>query len=423
MDSDSQSCKAEMNRREFHRSLTVSTLAAAFTAASARRIMGANERLQVGIIGCGGRAGAHIHNLLAIKENDKILEIVAVCDTYRPRLQRAAKATGAAFTTMRHEELVAQKEVDVVLVATPDHWHGFHTLDAMRAGKDVYCEKPLSHWRQLNLPVQLVKTAKETKRIIQVGCQRMSCSAYQQARKLIADGAIGKPILAETGYYRIGDWGERGMPIDDPNAKPGPDLDWERFQGDSPKRDFDVSRYFRWRMYWDYSGGPGTDNYVHFYTPLSYMLNLGYPDTVTASGGKYRYEEREVPDTFNLIVDYPDKFVVICTGTQGNDYQSQGSGDNPIIRGWDATLTLEGNDIVIRPTGGSTKKEQRIPITSDTSELVFWREFLECCRTRQQPKSDIQLGSVVATTLQMAITAMREKRVMKFDQISQKVIG
>ncbi len=408
----------KIGRREFS-AFTASSLAAL---AAARNVPGANDRLGIGVIGCGGRGGAHMHTLLALKSQGEPIDIVALCDTYRPRLERAAKLTGAAFTTMAHEELVARQDVDIVLVATPDHWHGFHTIDAMRAGKDVYCEKPLTHWRQLGLPEKMLQIAEETKTIVQVGCQRMSSTAYAQARALIRQGALGKLLMAETGYYRIGDWGERGMPIDDPNARPGADLDWARFQGDAPARDFDVSRYFRWRMYWDYSGGPGTDNYVHFYTPLAYVMDLGYPDNVVATGGKYRYEEREVPDTFNLLADYPDRLTVVCHGTQGNDFQSPGSGDQPLVRGWDGTLSIEGANIVVRPTSGSAKPALTVPITAGTDELRFWRDFLVCCRARTQPESGIALNAAVATTLQMATLAMRERRYVRYDREKKAVV-
>ena len=410
-----------MGRRRFH-TLAATGLAAALDAAAASRVYGANDRLRLGVIGCGGRGTHHMNVLLQLRSGGEALDVTAVCDTYRPRLENAARLTGAVFKTQRHEELVARDDLDAVLVATPDHWHGFQTLDALKANKDVYCEKPLTHWRQLGLPERLVQTAAQTGRVVQVGCQRMSSSATVQARALIQEGAIGQPIMAETGYYRIGDWGERGMPIDDGAAKPGPDLDWERFQGDAPRKDFDVSRYFRWRMYWDYSGGPGTDNYVHFYTPLAFMLDLGYPDTVVATGGKFRYEEREVPDTFNMIVDYPRKFSVLCQGTQGNDFQSLGSGESPILRGWEGTLTIEGGEIVVRPVGGVQRAEKRVPIETPTSEARFWQEFLGCVRSRRQPRSGITLGATVATTLQMGILAMRERRYVRYDGVSGKVM-
>ncbi|RJP20637.1 MAG: gfo/Idh/MocA family oxidoreductase, partial [Candidatus Omnitrophota bacterium] len=269
---------SHLNRRQFHRAIA----AAGFSAVSAKRVLGANDRIQVGVIGCGGRAYAHIDTLLKIREADGGVDITAVCDLYRPRLEKAKQRTGGRGT-MRHEELLGWSDVDLVVAAGPDHWHGYHALDAMNAGKDVYCEKPLCHWRQIDLPQQLVETAKKTGRLVQIGTQWISNPAYKKAKELIQNGAIGKPIEAVTGYYRVGDWGERGMPIDDANAQPGPDLDWERFLGDSPRRPFDVSRFFRWRMYWDYAGGPATDLYPHPYTPVAYMLDLGYPDYVVCT--------------------------------------------------------------------------------------------------------------------------------------------
>ena len=411
-----------MNRREFNRRLAASSIAVPLAAVSSQGVLGANDRIHVGIIGCGSRAGSHIRMLLDLREQGERLEIVALCDTYRPRLQRAAEQTRAPFVTMRHEELVARGDVDVVLVATPEHWHGYQTIDAIRAGKDVYCEKPLTHWRQLGLAERVAETSEETGRLVQVGCQRLSSSAYPQAKALIEKGAIGQPIMVETGYFRIGDWGERGMPIDDPNAKPGPDLDWDRFLGDCPRRDFDVSRYFRWRMYWDTAGGPITDNYVHFYNPLAYVLNLGYPDRVVGTGAKLRYQEREVPDTYNLVIDYPNNLTVTCLGTQGNSFTTLGSNETPIIRGWEATLTIEEKEIVVRPMDGS-KPEHREPIQAGIDQRRFWSDFLRCCRTREQPLSNAAVSTPVNTTMQMGVLAVRGERVIRYDHGQKRVVA
>ncbi len=414
--------KQTISRRTFSSNLATSSLAVTLSAASARRVLGANERIQVGIIGCGSRAGSHIRTLMNLREQGENLEIVAVCDAYRPRAKRAAERTKAPFVTMRHEELLAEDGIDLVLVATPEHWHGYQTIDALRAGKDVYCEKPLTHWRQLGLGEKVAEASVETGRLVQVGCQRLSSSVYTQARALVQKGAIGQPIMAETGYFRLGDWGEIGMPIDDPNAKPGPDLDWERFLGDCPHRPHDVSRQFRWRMYWDTAGGPITDNYVHFYNPLAYVLDLGYPDRVVGTGGKYRYEEREVPDTCNMIVDYPNNFTVTCLGTQGNSFTTLGSNETPIIRGWDATLTIEEKEIAVRPLEGG-KTVHREPIRTGINQSVFWLDFLKCCRSREQPISNAALSAKVNTTMQMGVWAVRGERVVRFDHKTKRVIA
>ena len=182
---------------------------------------------------------------------------MAVCDVYAPRVQAAAQKTGGKIYR-NYKELLADPRVDVVCIATPDRHHAPQAIDAVRAGKDVYCEKPLTHWSQFDLARQLGEEAEKHKRIVQVGTQYVADDAYAEIRKLIADGIIGKIVHVQAGYFRRGDWGER-MPIPDANAKPGPDLDWEQFLGDAPKVPFSVSRFFQWRMYWDYAGGPATD--------------------------------------------------------------------------------------------------------------------------------------------------------------------
>ncbi len=415
---DNAQKRSTMTRRQFNTTVA----AAALTAASANRVLGANDRINVGVIGCGGRSGAHINTILRLKEEGANTAITAVCDIYRPRMEKAKERTGGRGT-MLHEELLSWDDVDVVLATGPDHWHGYHALDAMRAGKDVYCEKPLCHWSQIELPFRLVDTARETGRLIQIGTQWMSIKAYHEAKEMIEAGAIGKPLMAETGYYRVGDWGERGMPVDDWDAKPGPDLDWERYlAADCPWREFDVSRFFRWRMYWDYAGGPATDLYPHPFTPVAYMLGLDYPELVVCTGGKYRYSEREVPDTCNMIVEYPGGFTALVTGTQGNDFNALGTDQRPILRGWDATMTFQENDIVIQPTQGSSVEEKRIPSELKTRFPEFWSEFFECCRNRTQPAGNIELGAKVQVAMQMGILSLRGQRAVRFDRKKREIV-
>ena len=395
-------------------------------AATSTGVRGANNRIGIGFIGCGGRGGNHMDYITQLRKNGEKVEIVAVCDVYRPRVERAAKKYGGK-AYMDHRELLADANVDAVCIATPDHIHGYQVIDAVRADKDVYCEKPVTHWRQFELTKRMTAEVKKSGRVFQLGVQYMSDTAWHQARKLVKDGLIGRPIHAEMGYFRVGDWGERGMPIDDPNARPGPDLNWEAFLGDSPKRPFDVSRFFRWRMYEDYSGGPVTDLFPHCFSPTAWVLDVGMPSMVVATGGKFRYEEREVPDTFNMLIDYPEKFTVAVLGTQGNDYPGgtpRGPlGRSPIIRGWEGTLTFEGNEIVFTPAAESKKKPQRFPIEHADDVLRFWQDFLACCRTRQtQTPSPVDLAYHVQTALQMGALALREGKVAKFDAAQEKIV-
>jgi len=418
-----------LTRRQFIRRAGV-VAAATVASTSTQRIigktMGANERLGIGFIGCGGRSHAHLKTVHYLKSQGANVDIVAASDAYRPRLQKVVdgyKAKGY----MDYRELLADPKVDVVCIATPDHHHGYQAIDAVRAGKDVYCEKPVTHWRQFELTKRLAAEVKKTGRVFQLGTQGMSDSAWQQMRELIADGLIGQPVHAECGYFRVGDWGERGMAIDDASAKPSPELNWEAFLGDAPKRPFDVSRFFRWRMYEDYAGGPCTDLYPHVLTLVVSMLGVTMPSTVVATGGKFRYQEREVPDTFNMLIDYPEKITVAVLGTQANDYpatESRGSGQRvPVIRGWEGTLTIERNEIVFIPAQGSKKKPRRFAIEHGEDFVGYWQKFLDCCRSRQlDTLSPMNLAYHVQTALQMGMLGLREGKVARFDSVKEKIV-
>jgi predicted dehydrogenase len=415
-------------RRFMHGAVAGAALAGMAQGPFVGRVLGANERLGVGFIGCGGRSDAHFQAVHWLKtQGNEAVEIVAACDVYRPRLQRRLDGYGGKGYADYHE-LLADPNVDVVCIATPDHLHGYQAIDAIKAGKHVYCEKPVTHWRQFELTKKLAHTARESDRVFQLGTQGMSDAAYHQMRKLVQDGLIGKPIHAECGYFRVGDWGERGMPIDDPNVQPGPDLNWKAFLGDCPDRPFDVSRFFRWRMYEDYAGGPSTDLFPHTLTPTLYVLGVKMPSLVVATGGKFRYQEREIPDTYNTLIDYPEGITVAVLGTQGNDYQSAlggrgAPGRAPVIRGWDGTLTIQGNEIVFTPADGSNKNAQRFPIEHGEDFIGYWRKFLACCRSGDKnTDSPMDLAFCVQTALQMGMLGLRQGKVAKFDAEKEQIL-
>ncbi len=385
------------------------------------------QNLGIGIVGAGGRANSHIGMLLRLKKEGEPLDIVAVYDTYRPRAEKAAKRCGDAKVCTKYGELLADPRVQAVCVATPDHHHAYQVIDAVRAGKDVYCEKPVTHWRQFELTKKLAEVVADSDRVFQLGTQGMSDGAWHLMKKLVQDGLIGKPIHAECGYFRVGDWGERGMPIDDKNAQPGDQLNWQEFLGDAPKRPFDVSRYFRWRMYEDYAGGPCTDLFPHSFTPVADILGLGFPSRVVATGGMFRYTEREVPDTFNMLIDYPEKITVAVLGTQGNDHPGASGGRGapgriPTIRGWDGTLTVQGNEVVFIPAQGCKKPAQRFPIQYGEDNVRYWKNFLDCCRTRnRRTLSPMDLAYRVQTALIMGYLSLRENKVAGFDAEKQRI--
>jgi predicted dehydrogenase len=421
-----------VTRRHFMVSAASAAVAAGAgpaTTKAAASPLRANSRIGIGIIGTGTRANNLMKSLTWLKSEGMNIEITAVCDVYRPRLERAAIAHKAKGYT-DHRELLADSSVDAVIIASPDHHHGQQAIDAIRARKDVYCEKPITHWRQFELAKQLTEEALRSGQVFQVGTQGMSDSAWRQMKDFVKAGMIGKPIHVECGYFRIGDWGERGMPIDDPNAKPGADLNWNAFLGDAPKRPFDVSRFFRWRMYEDYAGGPVTDLYPHSLAPVISILELKAPDLVVATGGKFRYEKREVPDTFNILVDYPNNLTVVVMGTQGNtfcnpDPKRRGAEAKvPVIRGWEGTLTVRGKEIVYIPIADEPgRKEESFPIEQDQDLTDHIQNFLDCCMARnRQTFSPPDLAYYTQLPLIMAMLAYKNGKTARFDHTSQRIV-
>ncbi|MFO7904289.1 MAG: Gfo/Idh/MocA family oxidoreductase, partial [Pirellulaceae bacterium] len=345
------------------------------------------------------------------------VEPVAVCDVYRPRLVAASKKLGGATMYDKHEELLQDPKVDVVCIATPDRLHAVQAIDALNAGKDVFCEKPLTHWTQFDLAKKVEQAAERNKGIVQVGTQYMADENYAKVSRMIKDGIIGKPVHCQLGYFRRGDWGER-MRIPDPNAKPGPDLNWERFLGDAPKVPYTVSRFFQWRLYWDYAGGPATDLLVHTFTPVFCVLDLDYPERVLGGGGGFQYD-REVPDQCNIVADYKDGPSVVMMNSLSNY-----TGIETKIRGTNGIVILDGKGIrivPIDPESGKETDEIRLEWNGmgDTSKL--WANLLECVKTRRQPFSPISAAVRVQAPLNMGIIGERENKVVMFDFENQSL--
>ena len=407
-------------RRNFLQSTAAGAAATAFAAPFilAQEARGANDQIGVGFVGTGGRCNAHLDIINGFKERG-IARPVAVCDVYRPRLVAASRKTGNTPMYDTHEELLANKDVDVVCIASPDAHHARQTIDAINAGKDVFCEKPLTHWNQFELAKQIEKVAKEKSKLVQVGTQHMADDNYPKFIEMIRDGIIGKPVHVQCSFFRRGDWGER-MPIPDANAKPGPDLNWERFLGDSPKVDFSASRFFQWRMYWDYAGGPATDLLVHTYTPIFCVLELDFPSRVFGGGGTFQYN-REVPDQCNIIADYVDGPTVVMTNSLSNHVPLDTQ-----IRGTDGLITWGmiqgGREYGVRFVPfAQGKQEVTIPWAGQGDTSKLWQNLLECVKTRETPMCPIEMAVRVQAPLSMGVLSHLENKVAMFDFEKQSI--
>lgn len=414
-----------MNRRQFM-STTAQAVAATGAIAAfpfvSNRVLGANERLGLGFIGVGGRGMSHVATATRLIKDGENMRIAAVNDAWDFRLQEAARQTGAK-TFARHQELLASKDVDIVCIATPDRLHVPQALDAIRAGKDVYCEKPMGHWTQTTLSKQFYRETKKLGRVVQIGNQGNSSPAWKKVAELVKKGSIGRVQLVQAGFYRLGDWGER-MPIPDKNAKPGPELDWEAFLGDAPKVPFSVDRFFSWRKYLDYAGGPCTDLFPHVFTPFVSALGLKFPSLAVASGGIFKYNtyDREVPDTFNMCLDYPEKLSIVIANTLANAYPTE-----PAIRGDEGTITLQNpgewnvgfDSVTVIPFKG---EKEVIPAGKMDATYPHWQNFLHCVRTREKPASDVEFGYQVQVALNMAMLSLLQKKVAQFDTVKEDII-
>jgi predicted dehydrogenase len=403
-----------ITRRAFVSSTVASTVA---YAASRDRIQGANSRLRVGVIGCGGLArGAHIPALLGMKNTDNV-EIVAVCDVYQRNLDLGVKATGAkAYTDYR--QILDSKDIDYVTIVTPEHWHARMTLDAADAGKHIYCEKPMT-W-SIEEGKKVVKKIEQTGVKMQVGVQGMSDDSYETARKYIKEGAIGKVVQAQIDYsrnHRDDFWVGRM----DPDVKPGVNLDWNAWLGSAPKRPFDPDRFFHWRRYWDYSGGIATDLFVHRLTRLLKAIDLKFPEKVVATGGKWQFSSSvaEIPDTFNMICDYPGGPTVICISSMANDTPIP-----HVIRGHEGTIEFTRTGFTIRPQRlfGEGKSEIVHVKTGGEDIALHHRNLQEAIRNGAALKCDVHLGYHTVVAVGMAVQSYRKQRYMRWDPRREKAI-
>jgi predicted dehydrogenase len=284
-------------RREFFQVTGALGFASQLTAQDAK--VSPNSRIRIATIGFGGMGSGDTHYALSIPG----VELAAVCDVYDGRLTRAKELYGAQiFTTRDYREILARKDIDAVIIGTPDHWHSRITIDALDAGKDVYCEKPMV--QSVEEGQGVVAAHRRSGRIFQVGSQYVTSLVYQKARELLQSGAIGQLNMVEAWLDRntaLGAW-QYSIP---PDASPA-NIDWDRFLGHAPKRPFEPIRLFRWRNYRDYGTGVAGDLFVHLLSGLHYATGSTGPQRVMATGGlRYWKDGRDVPDVMLAMLDYP----------------------------------------------------------------------------------------------------------------------
>jgi predicted dehydrogenase len=405
------------------------------------RVIGSNDRINIGVLGVGGRGSSDARNFAKYGEQTNACQIVAVCDVYEKRKREAAEQFKCQGY-LDYREVIARPDVDAIIIATPDHWHSKMALDAMDHGKDVYLEKPMCHTNEEAR--QLVNTVKETKRVLQIGSQTTSADQWWKARKAIADGMIGQMIMSQGSYHRNSTEGEWNWPIEadaGPEGKGDNYIDWKMWLGPAPKRSWDADRFFRFRKYWDYSGGIATDLFYHVVAPLQICWGEAqFPTKVSAGGGIYIFnDKREVPDTFHLIADFAKGHSLVLSSSMANSQHIPG-----LIRGHSGTIVMVDHgmferptpEIVVRPEvrrgkaiGGeeySSKfglNEIKIPVDQKDMMTSHIGNFLECVRTREKPHLDVETGARAQVVINLAVQSYREGRVLYWDERNWRASG
>jgi predicted dehydrogenase len=396
------------SRRSFLKGSAAAAGLAAF-GAPAVNVLGANESLRVGCIGTGGRCQALMRSLVQVPN----VRIVAVCDIYDGHLDAGRKlADPKAFTTKQYRELLDRKDVDAVLIGTPDHWHAPMTIDACAAGKDVYVEKPMTH--QMEEGRAVVEAQNKHDRIVQVGTQQRSMPHLQKAREIVRAGGLGKVHKVHLTWNRNSDRVRRGARHIDPRS-----VDWKAFLGNAPDQPFDDYKLIgNWRWFWDFGGGILTDLMVHWIDVVHWFLDADHPLQATAIGNHYTAKGVwQTPDTVQCLLVYPNDFQAYFEGT----FCNARNGAMIEFMGTDATLYADRGRYEVIPERGKRKPEEWVLGTGPKGkdfydkpdgELLHLTNWVECVRSRKRPNAPAEAGASAAAAAHLGNRALRNGQVV-----------
>ncbi|WP_321477815.1 Gfo/Idh/MocA family oxidoreductase [uncultured Paludibaculum sp.] len=398
------------SRRNF-----LSTVASglATTLAAPGTVLGANDRLRVGIIGPGARGQEIMHWAVACPN----IDFVAAADIYTRRLEQAKSIVPNIKTYLDHRYLLDDKSIDAVLIATPQHLHCEHFTAALAAGKHVYQEKTMAftvaHAKKMRTAFNSAKS-----RVVQIGHQSCSSGQATDAVQMLADEPMGKITFIHMCQYR-----------NTPHGKPQwsrpiyPDMTtenilWKQFQGDNPERPFDANRYINWRFFWDYSGGNVYENMCHQVSFWYKAMKLQIPKSVTMTGGLYLWKDgREVPDSMCVSMEQPEELIITWNSGFGNDklgVTEDVLGDNGTIQ--------KGNQIRYTPQRVNTKDRPEKLGATATAPQAHMQNFFDCIRNGGEPNCPFELGFRTSIACRMAVESYRQQRTVKWDAAKEEIV-
>jgi predicted dehydrogenase len=373
------------------------------------------DQITLGVIGSGSR-GTFV---MGVFQKDPALRVAAICDVYEPNLENAvsvaSKVPGTHPKVYRnYKELLADKDVQAVLIATPEHWHYQMVLDALAAGKDIYLEKPLCQTPEQG--VTLVGAEKKTKSIIQVGMQRRSYDLYREGRGIVAAGTLGSVRMVRS-------WWLNNYVAGAPATKLAGPLDWEQWQGPAGHRPFDANRFRQWRFYSDYAGGIVADQGAHVFDGIHMLMGASYPLAVSASAGKPHKAGVDQPESVVAIAEYPEDFIgVFSVNYAAMQYQSRNDQLNQ-LDGDKARMDIGREDLKVYMKG----VEDEPAIVKKSEKGFGWatdlhvQNFLDCVRTRKTPTAPMKLAFQAALVVQMANLSLKQGRRLKWNATLNRV--
>lgn len=428
----------KMTRREFLGKSAAGAAGVALAAAGPfpGRVLGANDRVRIGVVGVGGRAGDLVRECAAHCK-DLNMELVASCDIWNKARERGAAMIkglmgGAEVAQWRNlEELCERDDVDALIIATADFQHAQHLAYAVRAGKDVYVEKPLAN--DLDDAKEALRAVQETRRVVQVGTQRRSEGSWPAAARFIASGALGKVSYIEQSWNYFGARWRRGDVESEIREE---DTDWKRFLLNRPYRPWNPHYYREFRLYWPFSSGIPCQWMSHSIDAIQWMMGDPYPRSCVAQGGVYVWRDgRENADTFHALLEYPSGYLVSYSTRFGNN-SSLGAG--PVIYGTNGRLDVPSLTATGDGGGGAvtiverTREPHEVRIDSSKKigavvrlqpepSVSHMRNWMECIRSRQTPNADITAGYSHSVAVIMAIRALHSGRKTYFDAQSHTI--
>jgi predicted dehydrogenase len=416
------------------------------------RVIGANDRINLAFVGCGMQFYGLLGRAFKTrKEAKNDFEYVSLCDVWEPRVKYGQEQTGALSTTRDYREVLQRSDIDGVVLAVPDHWHYKMASEACRAGKDVYLEKPMTY--TVEEAAKLKDVVQETERVLQVGGSGPADKLNSKIHEYVSAGKMGKVLWGLISYNRNTREGMWDYPIPGVGSRHWPDaevseanLDWPMWLGPAPKRRFSPERYFRWRKYWDYSGGNATDLLYHRLGTMSTMIGFDFPTRATGAGGIYVQKNREVPDVYMTMVEYPGEYSINMISCMANSR----SAPLTVYGNWGTLEVLRssapvGDSMGDQSAGPRTRQRPRI-YASIKAERQFEKEFkeanggltevtidsddgkdladdwLDCMRTRQKPVYDVLRGYQVMVAIKLGVESYRQGRVMGFDPATRQII-